>query len=288
MRARTRVVIRNAARDDLPALCALFARANDAPYSLETVAEEKCFGDGIAGAPVVRVFERDGRLAGAAVSCGKWLRILIVDRDARRQGIGSALVADARPQVIAAEPGNYFTPGVSDEGSRAFFRGRGFVEKAWTWNLEVVLSAECSVLYEDDQHSALSTQHQVCTQHSAPSTVPRVLDFIEREFGRIWRFEAARAPENIRIAEVDGEIAGFVVHEANNRGLGSFGPTGVAKAMRGRGIGRALLLASLADLRLLGYERAVIPWTDAIDFYRKSCGAEPAHRFVSFGLDSAP
>ena len=35
--------------------------------------------------------------------------------------------------------------------------------------------------------------------------------------------------------------------------------------MRGRGIGCQLLLASLADLRRLGYERAVIPWTDALD-----------------------
>ena len=37
---------------------------------------------------------------------------------------------------------------------------------------------------------------------------------------------------------------------------------------------------SIADR--LGYARAVIPWTDAFDFYRKCSGAEPAHRFIAF------
>jgi len=55
----------------------------------------------------------------------------------------------------------------------------------------------------------------------------------------------------------------------------------VAQELRGRGFGRRLLLASLADLRRRGYRQAVIPWTDAIDFYRKSCGAEVAERFIT-------
>ena len=72
------------------------------------------------------------------------------------------------------------------------------------------------------------------------------------------------------------------------RGLGFFGPTGVAKHLRGRGYGRELLLASLADMREKGYERAIIPWTDALEFYRKSCGATIHERFATFLLDSAP
>lgn len=257
-------MIRTASRSDLPALRALFARANDVPYALEVVAEEKCFGEGIAGAPVVRVFEDDSTIRGAAVTCGKWLRLLVVDRDSRRRGIGSALLADSGAHVIAAEPGNYFVPGVP-ESEQAFFRARGYQESAATWNLEA-----------PTQHPAPSTQYRRALRDD-----PRVPAFIEREFGRIWRFEAARA-EAIFITEDAGEITGFAAIEANNRGLGTFGPTGVAKALRGRGLGRELLLAALAELHRLGYERAVIPWTDALEFYRKSCGAEPAHRFVAF------
>ena len=254
-------MIRTATGDDLPSLRALFARANDTPYALDVVAEEKCFGEGIAGAPAVRVY---GDFEGAAVTCGKWLRILIVDRDQRRRGIGSALLADSNPEVIFAEPGNYFTPGVlaSDEGTLAFFRKRGFVEKARIWNLKVELAA-------------VSPRNRATEQ---PRN--RVLSFIEQNFGKIWRFESSRA-RGIVTTEDHGTLTGFAAYEANNRGLGVFGPTGVAKSMRGRGIGRDLLLAALAELRNLGYDRAIIPWTDAIDFYRKSCGAEPAHEFVA-------
>ncbi len=265
-------MIRTASPHDLPALRALFARANDAPYDLAAVAEEKCFGHGVSGEPHVRVY---GDTEGVAVTCGKYLRILVVDRDARRRGIGTALLRDAEEHgatMIAAEPGNYFTPGVvdTDEGSTKFLQSRGYVETRSTHNLDV----ETRRLGDP------------ATRRPAHAEATRVLDFIEREFGRIWRFEAARGFETdvpqLFITEDANEITGFAAHDVNNRGLGFFGPTGVAKAMRGRGLGCALLRASLADLHAHGYARAVIPWTDAFDFYRKCSGAEPAHRFVAF------
>lgn len=255
-------MIRTATPADLPALRALFARANDAPYDLSVVAEEKCFGEGIAGAPITRVFEEHGQLLGASVTCGKWLRVLAVAPEARRRGIGTALLGE--PTVIFAEPGNYFTPGVllTDHGTRAFFRARGFVETQTTWNLEVDLD-------------------HITGDASRPADEEQMLAFVEQEFGRIWRFEAAKAFETDPPKAFFDE-SGFAVHDVNNRGLGFFGPTGVAKSMRGQGIGCRLLRASLADLRRLGYRRAVIPWTDALEFYRKCCGAEPAHQFIAF------
>lgn len=268
-------MIRTASPNDLPALRALFTTASDGPYDLAAVAEEKCFGAGARGTPVLRVVEADGRLAGAAVTCGKWLRILVVARDRRRRGIGSALLADAEglgARVVAAEPGNYFTPGVvtTDEGTIAFFRSRGYMETRWTWNLSTPLDGlPCG-------DGAIRPHHR---------DAGRVLDFVEREFGRIWRFEASRAFESevprIFIREESGAICGFAVHDVNNRGLGTFGPTGVAESTRGRGIGRSILLASLKDLRALGFSRATIAWTEALEFYRKACGAEPEHRFLA-------
>ncbi len=262
-------MIRTATFEDLTPLRQLFERANDSPYDLAAVAEEKCFGDGFAGTPTTRVFEQHGKIKGAAVTCGKWLRILVVDREARRRGIGTALLGNE--QVAFAEPGNYLTPGVleTDEATRTFFRTRGFEEQQSTWNLEVDISRA-----EGD------------AKRPTHADAHRVLAFVEREFGRMWRFEAAKAFERdippAFIEEQSGEITGFSVHDVNNRGLGFFGPTGVAKSMRGKGIGCKLLLASLADLRRMGHERAVIPWTDALEFYRRCCGAKPAHRFIAF------
>jgi GNAT superfamily N-acetyltransferase len=270
-------VIRAATRADLPRLVELFANANDAPYDLAKVAEEKCFGAGVSGEPNVRIF---GDFAGVAVTCGKWLRILAVDRNQRRQGVGTALLRDAESRgarIVAAEAGNYFTPGVvtSDTTTIDFFTKRGYRETANTYNLIA------DKLPTEIPHDVV----RVTTQSR-----DRVLTFIEKEFGRIWRFEASNAGDNLFYVEVDGNIAGFAAHDANNRGLGFFGPTGVARAQRGRGLGGRLLHASLADLQRRGYERAIIPWTDALDFYRKACGATEAARFVTLArdVDSAP
>jgi GNAT superfamily N-acetyltransferase len=267
-------MIRTASAADLAGLRELFERANDAPYDLAAVAEEKCFGDGIAGAPVTRIVEQDGRIVAAAVESGKWLRLLVVDRDLRRRGLGSALLADTAVAVIAAEPGNYFVPGVpvADAASLAFFAARGFLETQRTWNMHVDLDTLPAPAAED-------------VRRPSADEAERMLAFVEREFGRIWRFEAAKAfarelPPAF-ITEEQGEITGFAAHDLNNRGLGFFGPTGVSKTLRGRGIGARLLLASLADLRSMGFTRVVIPWTDALEFYRKVCGATPAHQFAT-------
>jgi len=269
-------MIRTGSPADLPALRSLFALANDAPYDLAVVAEEKCFGPGVAGEPLLRVVEEGGRIVAASVSCGRHLRLLIVDRPSRRHGLGSALLADAEGRgvaIIAAEAGNYFTPGIvtTDDDAGAFFHARDYVETLWTWNLEVELEGHAA------PPGIIRPAHADAT---------RVLEFVEHEFGRIWRFEAAKAFDSelpaAFVAEDEGQITGFAVHDVNNRGLGFFGPTGVMESMRGRGIGGSLLLASLEDLRRMGYGKAVIPWTDALEFYRKCCGALPAHRFAAF------
>jgi GNAT superfamily N-acetyltransferase len=279
-------VIRTATRADLPRIIELFASANDAPYDLGVVAEEKCFGAGVSGETNVSVF---GDFAGVAVTCGKSLRILAVDRNQRWHGIGSALLRDAvsrGARIVAAEAGNYFTPGVvtTDTPSIDFFTKRGFRETANTYNLVAELgvgSGVWGVGVNRDPSLPPPTPHSPLPVRVTTETRDRVLTFIEKEFGRIWRFEASNAGDNLFHVEVDGNIAGFAAHDANNRGLGFFGPTGVAPAHRGRGLGAALLRASLADLHRLGYERAIIPWTDALDFYRKACGATVAARFVT-------
>jgi GNAT superfamily N-acetyltransferase len=256
-------VIHAPAPSDLPRILDLLARANDIAYDITKVAEEKCFGPGFEGEPQVRVF---GNYEGMSVSCGKYLRLLAVDRSRRRRGIGSALLRDAELRgigVIAAEPGNYFTPGVS-ESLVPFFTARGYAETARTSNLEVDLIAA------EGGGAALK---------AGENDRERVLEFIGREFGPVWRFEAMRGA-SIFYVEHQGQIAGFSTHEANNRGLGSFGPLGVAKSARGHRLGLQLLQASLADLRRLGYARAIIPWTDAIEYYRIGCGARVEQRFV--------
>src|SRR3954470_3790770 len=162
-------MIRTATRADLPRIVELFVKSNDAPYDLAAVAEEKCFGVGVNGEPNVSLF---GDFAGVSVTCGKSLRILAVDRTLRRRGIGSALLRDAESRgarIVAAEAGNYFTPGVvtSDAMTIDFFTKRGYRETANTYNLVAELgvgSGEWGVA------------------RVSPATRDRVLAFIEKEF----------------------------------------------------------------------------------------------------------
>ena len=253
-------MIRDAHPNDLPLLRDLLRRASHAPYPIDPVVEEKCFGPGARGSTRTRLFDD----AGVAVTCGRHLRLIAVVPERRRQGIATALLADSGASVIGAEAGNYFTPGVvdSDSGTIGFFKSLGYRETAETWNLHA------------DPAAGVPGGPEIRTGASAP-----LVEFVRREFGNIWAFEVARAQNVFWM-----EGVGFAAVEANNRGLGTFGPAGVKAEHRGKGYGRVLLLAALADLGRLGYREAVIPWTDALEFYRRSCGAKPAHRFVTFAL----
>src|SRR2546430_1563698 len=112
MRAIFANAVHTATPADLPRLRELFGHANDAPYDLARVTAEKCFEDGVGGAPVTTIF---GDFLGVSVTCGKYLRILAVHRQHRRLGIGTELLRDAvarGARVVGAEAGNYFTPRV--------------------------------------------------------------------------------------------------------------------------------------------------------------------------------
>ena len=250
-------MIRDAHPSDLLLIRDILRRANHAPYPVDPVAEEKCFAPGFSGATRSRLFDD----AGLAVTCGRHLRLIAVVPERRRQGIATALLADSGASVAGAEAGNYFTPGVhdADRGTIAFFESRGFRETAETWNLHA------------DTGTGVAADAAIRS-----GVTPPLVELVRREFGNIWAFEVARAQNAFWI---DG--IGFAALEANNRGLGTFGPAGIRKTDRGKGHGRLLLLAALAELARLGYREAVIPWTDALEFYRRSCGAKPAHRFVT-------
>ena len=102
-----------------------------------------------------------------------------------------------------------------------------------------------------------------------------IVGWVRETFSGVWASEADMAlsnrPISCFIALKGGELIGFACYDAT--ALGFFGPTGVKEAERGQGIGRALLLASLLDMRLKGYGYAIIGSIGPADFYRKTAGA---------------
>jgi GNAT superfamily N-acetyltransferase len=101
-----------------------------------------------------------------------------------------------------------------------------------------------------------------------------VVDWVERHFELAWASETVTAlgsrPPSCFVALDGQDILGFACYDTTARGL--FGPTGVSEAARGRGIGAALLLASLHAMHAEGYAYAVIGAAGPIDFYRRLVG----------------
>ncbi len=103
----------------------------------------------------------------------------------------------------------------------------------------------------------------------------RARAFISAHFSQSWADEMTAAlahqPVTGFLAIDDGRIVGFAAYDATRRAF--FGPTGVAPSHRGRGIGTALLIASLWGLYDLGYAYGIIGAAGPVAFYQKAVGA---------------
>jgi GNAT superfamily N-acetyltransferase len=102
-----------------------------------------------------------------------------------------------------------------------------------------------------------------------------VVQWVRENFGEAWASEMditfSRSPVSCYIAQQDHELVGFGCYDAS--ALGYFGPTGVAEAFRGQGLGKVLLLTCLLEMRLKGYGYAIIGWAGPQEFYEKAVGA---------------
>lgn len=138
-------------------------------------------------------------------------------------------------------------------------------------------------LYELPAASAANERlgaERVSIKRALAMDTGKVLAFVDGEFGERapgWVDEChatlLRQPATCFIADRAGEVLGFACFDATARGM--FGPTGVARSVRARGIGRALLIASLQAMSAAGYAYAVIGWVQSEDYYRKAVGAMP-------------
>ncbi len=102
-----------------------------------------------------------------------------------------------------------------------------------------------------------------------------VCAFIRKHFSQAWADETAATfashPVTSFIAIENKKIVGFAAYESTRKAF--FGPTGVAVPHRGRGIGKALLLASLWGLADLGYAYGIIGAAGPVAFYEQAVGA---------------
>jgi GNAT superfamily N-acetyltransferase len=102
-----------------------------------------------------------------------------------------------------------------------------------------------------------------------------VVRWVQDNFGPRWASECeislSHQPSGCFLATQEGQIIGFACHDATCRNF--FGPTGVSEPYRGRGVGKALLLACLNSMRAQGYAYAIIGGVGPIEFYAKAVDA---------------
>ena len=112
-------------------------------------------------------------------------------------------------------------------------------------------------------------------RRAQPFEITHVRQFIEEHFSIAWADEVsvgfAYKPVSVYLATRNAQVIGFAGYECTRKSF--FGPTGVIQGERGRGIGKALLIASLWGLRDLGYVYAIIGGAGPVEFYQETIGA---------------
>ena len=103
----------------------------------------------------------------------------------------------------------------------------------------------------------------------------RVLTFVRGRWAG-WGDELLAAfghvPPTVYIAVEGPDVVGFACYNATRPDF--FGPTGVDESQRKRGVGRVLLIQSLAALAAEGYAYAIIGGVGPAKFYERCVGAE--------------
>ncbi len=132
---------------------------------------------------------------------------------------------------------------------------------------------------------------------------PALEKFMSEEFPGRWRFDVlhkfrVESPGCVIGLFVEGSLKGFALvqnwshkepigggvwRKSLGQNWGSLGPIGVAKSLRGKGYGNALLGCALMLLKGEGVRRCIIDWTVLFDFYGRH-GFEVIHRYRALSL----
>jgi GNAT superfamily N-acetyltransferase len=266
------------------------------------VADEKLFGAAPGGVPrALGAWDGDA-LVGVAAVAGDRIRVLAVAPDARRRGVGSALLdaclaaarAD-RQTVLRAldQPGNYLAPGIDERDAETI----GWLERRG-WRRQPALRSNVLIDVRGNRRVSGARAAELADAAAARGYEVRraradeqaLLDAVAAEFGGAWPFELGRAlgfdPPGVHVALEDGAYCAFAAHDGNNRGLGWFGPTGTWPAHRGQGLGEALLVACLVDVAD-HHARCEVAWIGPRPFYDKVAGIAAERRFVVLHRDLA-
>ena len=260
------------------------------------VLEEKLLGPNGSRAGTTLIAWEGSAPAGVIAMAGRWIKLFAVDPARREKGVGSKLLDLAATWVrtrggggklrLMDHPGNYLSPGldIREEAGRAWLERHRFRVASENVNLRVPLLDNPKVTEERARELAERAQRRGYEVRRVGKRERELLLKVAAEaFAAAWAFELSRAvdqdPPAVFAAFRDGQPVAFAAHDANNSGLGWFGPAGTLTAHRGHGLGEALLIHCLLDVKDKP-EGGVIAWIGPRAFYEKAANAVEDRRFV--------
>ncbi len=222
------------------------------------------------------------------------LKMMVVDSTRRYQGVGTMLMKELlirakqhekaswrmKVSVFDSNP-RYWWPGLDPRHTEAYFylKKHGFKKnriQSYRTNLKI--------RKEDYPQSEPSKERAgfkiiLASQEDKNDTIA----FVEEHFGiGTWPEETSISfetdPPTTYIArDTNNKIVGFATYNAYFPG--SFGPTGVLKKLRGKGIGGLLLKWCLWDIKQTGLKKCIVSWVvgNTRYFYLKSAKARIHH-----------
>ncbi|MFX1556566.1 MAG: GNAT family N-acetyltransferase, partial [Promethearchaeota archaeon] len=168
---------------------------------------------------------------------------------------------------------NYWQPGVDLRHTSLFFflKKHGFKTYRMRYNLTLSL--------ENIKNIPKNNIEQYNFSRIQPKYFNKTYEFVKKQFPiGFWAQEVQLSyknnpPTTFIAKDPNDEIVGWATH--SNLFPGSFGPTGVLKTLRGKGIGGELLSWCIWDMQQNGLETCTIMWVvgNTIKFYSKVLGA---------------
>ena len=254
---------------DADALAALCARALADPPTAEELARA------LLADPAVRVIGDPGLGVVACALDGDIgsIRLIAVDRPARRRGIGRALVHEAETHLrtagatslrVGGDAPRYLWPGVdvTELGLLALLEAAGYTRGEAALNLEVPLDRIPPAPADPPATVTAAEVSAWCRAHWPHWEV---------------EFVAAAERDGLSAAVDEDGIAALCAREVLRDGW--IGPVASRPDLVGRGAGRGPLLHALHALRATGRDRAEIAWAGPLRPYL-AVGARAGRTFV--------
>lgn len=219
-----------------------------------------------------------------------WIQVLLVDRDNRDEGIGTALLQRAEIALqeagieeiqLAGDPFHYFS-GIPDQFKKTqkWAEKNGYLKRVDTYDLINHLEKEYSFPTDDAiDFSLLQIEER-----------EEFISFLNRCFPGRWVYEA------IKYFEMNGTGREFIVLKKNNNiigfcrinddkspfiaqnvywsplfeeSVGGIGPLGIDPNEQKQGYGLAIVQAAIVFLQKREIETIIIDWTILVEFYEK-------------------